>query len=160
MMRQRHYQINDRKALKKGDFFRPRGGPYYINSRGKRVSMASRGVMMFMYYCEKDDQHWIEAYSTKEKSIVVLSLDEGRESPLPGSYITRPYYIKGVVNPERVPKLLESIGGRRALPAVRGRRGAVMTPKTRKPKAAQKTSGGGIADGKAIVQKVLGGFSG
>ena len=60
MKRERTYKVNDRKTLSKGDFFRVKGGPYYLSKKGKKINMASRGPMMFMYYCEKDGQHWIE----------------------------------------------------------------------------------------------------
>ena len=151
MIRQRHYKVSERKTLNKGDFFRVTGGPYYIGESGKPTSMASRGTMMFMYYCEKEGQHWIEAYSTKENCIVILSLDEGRESMLPGSYFPRPYAIRGGVSESRKERIIEKMGGKRALPAVRGRRGAVVTRTTEAPPKQSPAE-----KGREIVQRVLG----
>lgn len=88
--------MSERVTLRKGDVFRAKGGPYYIDSSGQKIKMAARGPFRFSCYCEQGDQKWIEAYSAKEGGFTILCLTE-RESIMPGSYVSRPYFVCGRV---------------------------------------------------------------
>ena len=84
MKREQTYKVSERVTLKRGDFFKVRGGPYYIGEDGKRQSMAVRGLVVFMYPARKKTTR-IEAWSVSE-SAYVISLNPNRESIIPGSF--------------------------------------------------------------------------
>lgn len=110
------YEVNERKTLRRGDVFRVSGGPYYVNERGDATSMAARGPMVFMRYCTRGEQQWIEAHSTREGTMVILSLTE-RPSILPGSLVTRPYTIGSKAREAtraRIARRISSVDARRA----------------------------------------------
>lgn len=113
MTRNEEYKVSDRVTLKRGDYFRAKGGPYYISKeKGKNISMKTRGPYMFLAYCEKNGQHWIEAYSISEGTMTILSLDEDRPSIMPGSYVMRPYEILGGVSAKKQQRLERKQGGK------------------------------------------------
>lgn len=83
--------MNDRVTLHRGDTFRAKGGPYYVDADGKKTKMVERGALKFVAYCERGEQKWIEAYSASG-GFTILSLTD-RESIMPGRYVARPYRI-------------------------------------------------------------------
>ena len=156
MNREQTYKVSERITLKRGDFFKVRGGPYYIGEDGKRQSMAVRGLVVFMYHCKKEDDEWIEAWSVSESSYVVLSLNPNRESIIPGSFFPEPYWVKGGVSKARQEKLIQKAGGKKMLPAARGRRGGISSPKKPQKVSAPSTLPG-IESGKEIMKEVFSG---
>jgi hypothetical protein len=55
--------------------------------------MAAKGPFVFLRHCEDDGREWLEAYSTREGTQVILCLTEDRPSIMPGSLVTRPYTV-------------------------------------------------------------------
>jgi hypothetical protein len=108
MVTQDHYVVNDKITLRQGDIFRAKAGPYYIarDEKGgkRRVPMAAKGPFRFVRYCEASKRKWIEAWSVKEGSIAILSLN-GRRSLMPGVLIPRPYHITGRVSAKKAIKI-------------------------------------------------------
>lgn len=158
MQRHTEYKVTDRLTLRRGDFFRVGGGPWYTSKKnGKRRSMAVRGVVQFMYYVESDKGNYIEAYSAREGSFVVLSLTY-RADLGDGFVVSDPYFIRGGVSEKRKAKLIEKAGGKRMLPAARGRRGAIPTARKSKqaPVVQQKSEAPrGVESGKQIMQTLF-----
>jgi hypothetical protein len=108
MFVQDHYVVNEKFTLRQGDLFRAKAGPYYIarDEKGgkRRVPMAAKGPFKFFRYCEASKRKWIEAWSVKEGSIAILSLN-GRRSLMPGALIPRPYHITGRVSAKKAIKI-------------------------------------------------------
>lgn len=158
MNRYEEYKVTERLTLKRGDFFKVGGGPWYTSSKtGKRSSMGVRGIVQFMYYVEGDKGNYIEAFSAREGSFVVLSLTKTK-SVVPGFVVSDPYFVRGGVSAKRQQKLIEKAGGKRMLPAAKGRRGAIPSAKKASkapPVQKELNAGRGIESGKEIIRTLF-----
>lgn len=96
--------------------------------------MGERGPFLFSALCERDDQRWIEAYSTGGGGFVVLSLTDRVSDVLPGRYVPRPYRVAGPARHGRAVAVdaedIEPGGARR--PDRAGRRRAAAAAKERR----------------------------
>lgn len=89
------YQVSERVVLRKGDIFNATGGPYYNLPSGK-LSLADTGPFVFLQYCERGADKWIEAVSYDDRE-TFSNLYVGRKRRSPENpYITRaPYRVTG-----------------------------------------------------------------
>lgn len=88
-MRSDWFRVSDRVILQKGDWFRAKGGPYYVKADGSTIAMSVKGRLRFIAICTRGDQSWVEAWSDKDGSIAILPLS-ARVSSVPG-LVPRPY---------------------------------------------------------------------
>ena len=92
------YRISPRRTLQTGDTVRLKKGPYWMgraeDGTPVRVSMAERGRVTFVRYCELGRSRWIEA--TSHGRIVVLHVGSEEPSPTIPGFVRRPYVITGV----------------------------------------------------------------
>jgi hypothetical protein len=91
------YHYGKRGVLRPGDRFRVRGGPVYINSEGKRISLAERGLHVFRQYCVRGAEKWIEASAVGGCSHVLIWVGKASRSPVVPNLIRRPYRLRKVL---------------------------------------------------------------
>ena len=151
------YKVSEKVTLKKGDYFRTRGGPYYLSEHGFNMSMSVRGPFVFMGHCTRDDNEWIEAWSVSEHAMAVLPLTD-RQSCLPGTLIARPYEIVGGVRKKTAMRLdtlvVQDLPQTKRLARRNKPSQGVPAFSNGTPEAVVVDA---VAQGKAVLKKVFGG---
>ena len=95
------YKYGPRSVLRRGDLFRVKGGPVYVNDDGIEYPMYERGIFVFRRYCEQGAAKWIQAYHANGSGVAILWVGRSIKSPGVPGLRRKPYRVTSKLRDKR-----------------------------------------------------------